>query len=168
MGHKLLPFLFLLALLTTLSSCYSIEGTWKLTDIQESRLPEAHPAKIEIRDFIFRGAKVRWSLTLSGCGLFKCMMDIEGDGLFVDVDTYYTDGQNGQNCTAELLVPEKRFQALLAKVFTFQIIANFMVFSDPTGRVLFKFQRLPNTQKPTLKGTWMATTGKKGQAPQMI
>lgn len=124
---------------------------------------------MEVKDFIFRNTTLRWALTLMGCQYLKSMVDIRGNSIFVDSSTIFLDNEKSRNCSSSLLAPEQRFQYSLKKVFTFQILSNFMVFMDPEGQVLFKFQRILNSDsKIKLKGTWMATSPNNGKAPQMV
>lgn len=149
----------LLCSVAVISQSYAIEGAWRLTDIQDTHLSNNVSVNITIKDFVFRNQTIRWSLSAVGCQNLKIMMDIQGKNIFVDTNTLYVDSSNVKNCGPENLVADKRFQGLLKKVFTFQMITNFMVFSDPDGSVLFKFQRMANSNSLlNLTGAWMITT----------
>lgn len=132
-------------------------------------MPQNSHVKMEVKDFVFRNTTLRWTLTLAGCQYLKSMLDIKGNSIFVDTSTIYLDIEKSQNCTSSLLAPEQKFHRLLKKTFTFQIISNFMHFTDPEGQVLFKFQRIPNNDsKINLKGSWMATLPDRGKLSQML
>ena len=124
---------------------------------------------MEIKDFVFRNTTLRWTLTLTGCQYLKTMMDIKGKNIFIDENTIYLDNEKSKNCSSALVAPEQKFRLLLKKTFTFQIISTFMIFSDPDGQVLFKFQRIPsNASKVNLIGAWMATTPSKRGLSQLL
>lgn len=58
---------------------------------------------------------------------------------------------------------------MVKKVFAFQIITNYMIFFDPEGRVLFKFQRtVPASQIPSIGGAWMANTLNSNRISQVL
>lgn len=157
--RKSASFIVLLCSVIVISRSYAIDGAWRLTDIQDTHLSSNVSVGITIKDFVFRNQTVRWSLSAMGCQNLKIMMDIQGKNIFMDTNTLYVDSSNVKNCAPENIVADKRFQALLKKVFTFQMITNFMMFSDPDGSVLFKFQRTGNSSNLlNLTGAWMITT----------
>lgn len=58
---------------------------------------------------------------------------------------------------------------MIKKVFTFQIMSSYMIFSDPEGRVLFKFQRIvPVSEAASISGAWMANTLNSNKISQIV
>lgn len=50
-------------------------------------------------------------------------MDIDGNNLYIDSDTFYLESDNSQNCSSAQVDIERRVSANLKKIFTFQIIS---------------------------------------------
>ena len=96
-------------------------------------MPDRHGISVEIDDFIYRNTEVKWSISLKGCREFKYIMDVEENNLYVDYDSFYASDEVDSECLYEQIARERRAAELLQQVFFFQIISNFMIFSDAEG-----------------------------------
>ena len=80
---------------------YAIEGSWKLTDVQDTRLSNTSSIRIDIKDFIFRNTTIRWTLAQFGCQNLKVIIDVQGKNIFVDVATIFIENSKNKNCSLE-------------------------------------------------------------------
>ena len=82
-------------------------------------------------------------MNFKACSEFKYIMEVEENNLFIDVDTFYEEPDTDYSkCRYEEIQTAKIIKEKeIKKVFSFQIISNFMIFSDAEGKVVMKFKR---------------------------
>lgn len=71
----------------------------------------------------------------------KYLVEIQEDYLFIDTDTLLLNSEDIENCKSFQVATEKAIVSQIKKVFSFQIISEYMTFADHSGEVLLKFQR---------------------------
>ena len=81
-------------------------------------------------------------------------MEIEEDNLFIDIDTLFMNSENIEKCDNFQIGAQQGIEAQIKKAFTFQIISEYMTFSDHAGSVLLKFQRRKNEIHEKITGNW--------------
>ena len=57
-------------------------------------------------------------------------MNVDLNNIYLDTDSYYLSNDFNSSCSFNYVQAERRLREIMDRVFTFQIIANFMVFSD--------------------------------------
>ena len=101
-------------------------------------------------------------------------MDIDENNLFIDVDTFFEepDADYSKCLYQDIQTENQIWNVAIHKVFSFQIISNFMIFSDAEGNVLMKFKRrVPEDRKnfqQLLNGNWMIQSLKGENFQQLI
>ena len=93
-------------------------------------------------------------MVFDGCHQFRYIIEIHEDNLYIDFDSYGIQRRSDHSCSEEHLTIENDLRRWLKRCFKFQILSSYMLFSDVTGRVLMKFQRLSGEHNIDLEGLW--------------
>ena len=125
--------------LLTLTTSFSLQGTWAYEDSQK---PEGQEDVIlVIEDFIFRGNKIMQKLRFRGCQEMLLQSQFSENQVFINPSSYLTQNIEGKSCDAVARNPLNDIFSGLARVFYFQININQLILNDPYGSTVFRFKR---------------------------
>lgn len=145
------PF-FLLFLLVTLSSSFSLQGTWAYQNKQAAAGQDE--VTLTIEDFIFRGEKIMQKLIFNGCKQMLLQSSFSENQVFINPSSYLTQNIEGKSCDNVVQNPLDDIFSGLARVFYFQININELLLNDPYGATVFKFKRVLDNPAVDISGVY--------------